>query len=123
VKWRAFVIAVALGAAGCAVPSSVSKQAEAVASIAAEGSLLAADVAEGDSTTPFATTHARALRRNAENLQTAIRQPELRSVADSVVAELTRLASSPSDRAAATRAKRRLDQAAQRADEIAKAAP
>jgi hypothetical protein len=122
VRWRALVIVVALAAAGCAVPSSVPKQAEDVASIAAEGALLAGDVADEDSTTPFATTHARALRRNAEELRKAIRQPELRSVADGVVAELTRLASSPSDRSVAARVERALDHAAQRADEIAKRA-
>ena len=120
-RWAAFVIAVAL-AAGCAVPSSVSKQAEDVASIAAESSLLAGDVADGDSTSPFARTHARVLRHDAEGLRKAIRQPELRSIVDTVVAELTRLASSPSDRAAGARVERALDQAAQRADEIAKRA-
>ena len=119
---RAFLIAIALAAAGCAVPSSVPKQAEDVASIAAEGSLLAGDVADGDSTSAFARTHARVLRSDAEALRKAIRQAQLRSVADAVVAELTRLASSSSDHAGAARVERALDQAARRADEIGKRA-
>jgi hypothetical protein len=123
VRWRVLVIAVALAAAGCGAPSSVPKQAEDVASIAAEGSLLAGDVADRNSTSPFARTHARVLRSDAEELRKAIRQTELRSVADAVIAELTRLASSPSDRAAGARVERALEQAAQRADQIAKAAP
>jgi hypothetical protein len=123
VRWRVLVIAIALAAAGCAVPTSVPKQAEGIASIAAEGSLLAGDVADGDSTTPFARTHAHALRGKAEELRKAIRQRQLNSVADRVVADLTSLAASPSDRAAAADIERRLEQAARRADEIAKAAP
>jgi hypothetical protein len=119
----ALLIAVALAAAGCAVPSSVSKQAEDVASIAAEGSLLAGDVADGNSTSPFARTHAHVLRSDAEKLRKAIRQPKLRTVADAVITELTRLAGSPSDRATGARVERALNRAAEQADEIAKAAP
>jgi hypothetical protein len=48
---------------GCGVPSSVAKQSEDLASIAAEGELLADDAADGDSTSPFVSTHASVLMR------------------------------------------------------------
>jgi hypothetical protein len=117
------VFTLAVAAAGCGVPSSIAKQAEDLASIAAEGSLLAGDVAEGRSTSPFTATHAQALRKKAETLSPAITQPDLRRVANEVVADLARLSSAPEDRAAVAGIERRLDEAAKRAEEIGKAAP
>jgi hypothetical protein len=108
--------------AGCGTPSSVPKQAEDVASIAAEGALLAGDVADGDSTSPYAETHARALLGKAETLTDAIANAELRAVADAVVRELERLAAAPGDAEAAARIEGRLDEAATRAEDIGKRA-
>jgi hypothetical protein len=121
VRYRATAIALTVVAVGCGVPSSVTKQAEDLASIAAEGSLLAGDVAEGDSTEPFVKTHADSLRKNAATLRKAISHPDLRLVAGEVVTELARLAASPGPRTAAG-VERRLDDAATRAEEIGKAA-
>jgi hypothetical protein len=122
VRFRALLITLAVAAGGCGVPGSVSKQAEDVASIAAEGSVLAGEVAGGDSTSPFVETHARALGKKAETLTAGVSQPDLLQVARGVVAELMRLASAPGDRAAARVIERRLEQAASRAEEIGQAA-
>jgi hypothetical protein len=107
---------------GCGVPASVVKQSGDLTSIAAEGALLAGDVSDGDSTSPFARTHAEALGKNAETLRKAISHPELGRVADDIVSELERLAESPGDAAVASAVERRLDEAAKRAEDIGKAA-
>ena len=68
------VFAVSVGLAGCGGGSqtldaeALKKQAEAIESLAAEGALLAADVSEGDTTSPFARVHAEALGKNAETV-------------------------------------------------------
>ena len=115
-------MALILLVAGCGVPASPVKQAEDIASIAAEGALLAGDAVEGDTTTQFAGTHARALRRNAETLAPAITHADLGRVTEEVVAALTELASAPGDREVAREAKERLKSAAKRAQAITKEA-
>ena len=115
-------MALILAAAGCGVPASSVKQAEDLGSIAAEGALLAGGAAAGDTTTQFAETHARALRKKAEPLAAAATHPKLLRVAADIVAALKRLESAPDDRVAAREAKELLESAARRADEIAKEA-
>jgi hypothetical protein len=72
------VFAVSLGLAGCGGGSqrldaeALKKQAEAIESLAAEGALLAADVSEGDTTSPFVRVHAEALGKNAETVVAAL---------------------------------------------------
>lgn len=117
----ALLVALILAVAACGVPGSPVKQAEDIASIAAEGALLAGDAAEGDTTTQFAETHAQALRKNAETLAAAITHAELRKVAADVLAALEQLGSSPDDRVVAGEAKEQLEAAAKQAEEIAKA--
>ena len=117
-RWGLVLVAVAVAAAGCGQPTTVTKQAEAVHSIAAEGKLLAVETEAGDSTSAFTKTHARALRSKAEDLRAAIADRRLRAVAESVIASLTRLADDGSAAAAVARA---LERSAARADEVAKA--
>ena len=114
----AFAFALAALAAGCGTPSTAGEQAELVHSIGAEGALLAGDVANGRSLSPFAETHARALRENAIALRSSISHPRLRRVANDVADELGRLASAPGDRDVAAEAGRRLEEAARRAEAI-----
>jgi hypothetical protein len=114
-------VALILAVAACGVPASAVKQAEDIASIAAEGALLAGDAADGDTTTQFAEMHAQSLQTNAETLAAAITHGGLRQVAVDVVAALEQLGSSPDDRSAAGEAEGRLEAAAKRAEEIAKA--
>jgi 5'-deoxynucleotidase YfbR-like HD superfamily hydrolase len=104
--------------AACGTPSNVADQAAEVGSIAAEGALLAHDAAEGDTTDAFTRVHARALRRNVEELAEAIRDDRLAPLAQKVAAHLERLQSDPSDRSAAAELERALEGAARTADEI-----
>jgi hypothetical protein len=119
----AAALALLLLAAACGTPSSVGKQAEHVASLGAEGALLAGGVADGRSFSPFVRTHARALHENAVTLRSSISDPRLRRVASEVVTELDRLASSASDRATAKEVEHRLAAAAERSKAIAAGAP
>jgi hypothetical protein len=107
---------------GCGTPSALDKQAEAVGSIAAEGSLLAHDASEGGTTETFTRVHARELAKKAEALRPAIRDDELERVARSIGRELEALADDPGDERFAALLERRLDDAAKRAEEIGKAA-
>jgi hypothetical protein len=107
---------------GCGTPSALDKQAEAVGSIAAEGSLLAHDASEGDTTRTFTRVHARELAKKASALVPAIRDSELESVARTVGRELDALADDPGDERLAAVLERRLDDASKRAEEIGKAA-
>jgi hypothetical protein len=66
--------AVSLGLAGCGSGSqtldarALQKQAETVESLAAEGALLAGEIADGRTTGPFAQVHAAALTESAQKL-------------------------------------------------------
>jgi hypothetical protein len=113
------VVLVLLAASACGQPQSASKQAEALAAVANEGLLLAADAAEGSSTEPFTRTHAQALRNEAEGVAGAIRDRELAALAERIVAELTRLLDAPGDRSVAEAVARALEDAASAAEERA----
>jgi hypothetical protein len=104
-------------ASGCGVPQEPSKQADEIASVAAEGALLAHDTAEGDTTGPFRRVHARALRGQIEELRPAIEDRRLSALAATVSEQLRRL---EDDAAAAPAVETRLERAAEDADEVAR---
>ena len=115
---RVAVILVVLLLAGCGVPQELSKQAEEVHSVAAEGALLAHEASEGSLDT-FTREHAKALRKLLGQLQPAIDDDRLARTSDAVDAALADLAEHPGDRANASRLERRLGDAAKAADELA----
>jgi hypothetical protein len=100
-------------AAGCGTPTTVPAQAEALAAIAAEGTLLANDTAEGTSLGPFTRVHAEALRKEADTLRAAIDEPALEAIAGAVVDALGRLPDDPA------RAADALESAEKAAEELA----
>ena len=106
--------------AACGPPQSLEKQAEEVASVAAEGSILAHDAAEGDTTAAFTRVHGEALKQKLAEVQTVIEDRPLAAVAASVSQDLETLAASPGDRRSAVLLERRLARSAERADHIAK---
>ena len=99
--WLAVVVvAAALAAGGCGRggtldAAAVRKEAESVRSVAAEGRLLAEDVAEARTYPPFARTHANELGRTAgeeaARLERARTSPSARASA-AIVARLARIA-------------------------------
>jgi hypothetical protein len=115
---RAFLLAAALLIGGCGVPQQLSKQAEEVHSVAAEGTLLAHEANEG-SLEMFTREHAEALRKRLGELRPAIEDDRLAETADAVDAALANLAAHPGDRAAAGRLVPRLEHAAAAAEELA----
>ena len=117
VRAPAVLAALSLLISGCGVPQELSKQAEDVASIAAEGALLAHDAVEGDTIASFRRVHAQALRKQVEELRPAIVDGRLSALAASVSTELRRL---EQNAAAAPVVERRLERAAAEADELAK---
>jgi hypothetical protein len=104
--------------AGCGVPSDSKKQAEDVSSIAAEGAVLAHEVGEGDTTTPFTRIHSRALGKQLDPLRHAITEPRLARVAGDVARLLDALESRPTDRGGAARVEQKLQQDADAASRI-----
>jgi hypothetical protein len=116
---RALLLATLFLISGCGVPHELSKQAEEVHSVAAEGALLAHEASEGSLDT-FTSEHAKALQKLLGQLRPAIEDERLAHTSDSVDAALANLAEHPGDRMNASRLERRLDEAAKTADEIAK---
>ncbi len=106
---------------GCGVPQTVPKQAEQVGSIAAEGSLLARDIRQGDSTSRFARVHSAALREKLAPLADAVEHDELAAVVRSVDEQLAAVEEHPGDATRAARIEQRLEDAARRAAEIQEA--
>jgi hypothetical protein len=113
------LIAVVL-AAGCATPQEPAEQAEEVHSIAAEGALLAHEVAEGDTRAAFAQEHTKALRKLLAELRRAIDDPHLAELADDVDRSLAELARSPGNPQRAVGAERKLGSAAKAAEELSR---
>ena len=105
--------------AGCGTPQELSKQADEVHSVAAEGALLAHDAAEGDTTEIFTREHAKALRKLLRPVRAAIEDERLADVADDVDGTLGELEGSPGDEGLAAGAERRLDELAGSAEELA----
>jgi hypothetical protein len=103
---------------GCGVPQQLSKQADEVHSVAAEGALLAHEASEG-SLDAFTSEHAKALQKRLDQLRPAIENEQLARAADSVDAALANLAEHPGDRRNSSRLERRLEAAAKTADGLA----
>ncbi len=116
---RIGVVLVVLLLTGCGVPQELSKQAEEVHSVAAEGALLAHEASEGSSTDTFTREHAKALRKLLGELRPAIENPDLAQTAAKVDAMLGALAEEPGRRGRAELLERALDRAAKTADELA----
>ena len=104
---------------GCGVPQELSKQAEEVHSVAAEGALLAHEASEGSSTNTFTREHAKALQKLLGELRPAIENADLAQIAAKVDAMLAALADEPGRRSRAVLLERALDRAAKTADELA----
>jgi hypothetical protein len=104
---------------GCGVPQELSKQAEDVHSVAAEGALLAHEASEGSSTNTFTREHAKALQNLLGELRPAIENTDLAQIAAKVDAMLAALAEEPGRRGRAVLLERALDRAAKTADELA----
>ena len=105
--------------AGCGTPQELSKQAEEVHSVAAEGALLAHGAVEGDTTETFTSEHAKALRKLLRPVHGAIEDERLTEIADGVDRTLGELEASPGDEALAAGAERKLDELARSAEELA----
>ena len=115
----AAVLAVALVLTACQ-PTDVAKQAEEVASVAAEGALLAHGAAEGTTTDTFAREHAEALRTLLGQVRGVIEDERLARIAADVDAALGRLADDPGDEPAAARVEDELERANEAAGGLAK---
>jgi hypothetical protein len=104
-----------LVAAGCG-GSTVQKEVEAVDSVAAEGALLASDIARDRTTEPFARVHSGVLSEQADaaakSLASRSAPPGARTRADAVAVALRRLHAHPTDRALAARLEQELERLA-----------
>ena len=117
---RVLLAFVVVALAGCGTPQELSKQADEVHSVAAEGALLAHEAAAGDTLDTFAREHAQALRKLLGKVRPAIEEPRLAAVSDDVDRTLAEFARTPGDRSRAAAAERKLERAAKAADELAK---
>jgi hypothetical protein len=113
------IAAVAWLLVGCLVPSEPAKQAEEIASISAEGALLAHDAAEGDTTETFTRVHADALRKNLARLRPKVQADVLRRLLLDADRALERIRNTPGDRAWAARMERTLEKVATVAEQYA----
>ena len=111
---RALLLAALVLVAGCGESTEPTKQAEDLGSVAAEGALLAHDADDGSSTGPFTRVHSDVLRKDVEKLEPKLKEPPLVRLADEIASALDQL---PDDPEAAGK---RLDDAADRAEELAK---
>jgi hypothetical protein len=111
---------------------ALKKEAELIQSFAAEGALLARDVADGKSTVPFTRVHAGELADNAAKLEQTLasarpapdvgaRLARAVELAKRVAATLEELERSPGDAAAARRVQGELEDAAKQAEKLASA--
>ena len=116
---RALAIFLVFLVCGCGVPQELSKQAEDVHSVAAEGALLARETAEGSSTGAFTRVHAEALRKKLLEVEPAVEDERLSALIDDAAAALSRLASDPDDEQLAADLTQALERTARSASELA----
>jgi hypothetical protein len=116
---RVAVLVIVLVLTGCGTPTELPKQADEVGSIAAEGSLLAHDAAEGSTTGVFTREHAKALRKLLGKTRPAIEDERLGRLAERTDALLARLASEAGDERAAGRVEHELASLAEAAGSLA----
>ena len=114
----ALLLAALVVVAGCGTPSSPSKQAEQLASIAAEGALAAHDAAEGSTTDTFTRVHGNALEELASKVEKKAATPQLRTLATRIARSLDDLSSHPGDEGRAAQVQRELERAAKTAGEL-----
>jgi hypothetical protein len=100
--------------AGCGQSTNPKKQAEDLGSVAAEGALLAHATAKGDSTGPFTRVHSEVLGEDVDKLEPKLERQTLKRLARDIASALETLPDHPAAAA------RRLDNAADRADALAK---
>jgi hypothetical protein len=117
---RSFAVGVAVLAAGCAAPSEPTKQAAEVASVAAEGALLAHDAAEGDTFRSFTRVHAKALEERLAQLEPKTDDGQVAALLARVAGALERLADDPGDRERAAMLEHELEAAANDAEQLAR---
>ena len=126
----ALVVLAGCGAGGTLDREALQKEAESIQSFAAEGALLARDVADGKSTVPFTRVHAGELHEQASKLEQTLSEAKAApavgeelaqavAVIDDVVATLDQLERSPGDSELARGAQRKLEQAAKKAEQLA----
>ena len=124
------VLVAGCGGGGTLDEEAIQREAEAIQSFAAEGALLAGDVADGKSTVPFTRVHAGELHEQASKLEQTLSEAKAApaveeelaqavAVIDDVVATLDQLERSPGDSELARGAQRKLEQAAKKAEELA----
>jgi len=114
-------------------PWRLQQDADSLASIAADGELLAGETAKGESTGPFTTVHARELRQEADQLAEVVASTEpdpglarstaqLATTARAAARALRRLEEHPGEEDVAARVGDRLGAIAERAEQIGKQA-
>jgi hypothetical protein len=117
-RWAVALLVIAL--LGCGgQPDTHEEKAEAVASIAAEGSLLAHDAGEGSTLRTFTAEHAKALRKSLHELP-SLDDPDLERARSKVDTALARLEAAPGDRARARQTEQQLEDLAKAAEAIGK---
>jgi hypothetical protein len=125
-----FLVLAGCGGGGTLDAEAFKKEAEAIQSFAAEGALLARDVADGRSTAPFTRIHAGELANSADKLaqtlETAKTTPALAEKLGQALfltrvaaAALRQLEQAPGDAEAARTTQRTLEAAAKGAEELA----
>ena len=109
------IVLSSLALSGCLVQTEPSKQADDIASVAAEGALLAHDAAEGDTTATFTRVHSGDLRSKLAQLEPNVEVQALSRLLATTDRELGALEADPGDRARARVVERRLDRVSRRA--------
>ncbi len=119
---RGFVglLAVVLVGTACGVPGSSAEQADEIASVAAEGELLAHDAAEGETFNAFTQVHARALAERLQQLEPEVADERIGSLLARALRLLDELARAPDDRQGAVRLERKLASTADAAEKLAR---
>jgi hypothetical protein len=127
--------AATLALAGCGGgtlgPHAFTKDVESIQSLAAEGALVARQVAHGEATQPFLRVHTAELEQQASSLERRLstarvpaslagRRRRAVLVAAEVERDLGRLHADPGDRAAGRRLSTELERAAEQAERLAR---
>jgi hypothetical protein len=124
------VLLLAACGGGTVDAKAFEKQAESIQSFAAEGALLARDIADGKSLSPYVRVHAGELAKEADTLAQTLERakaipsvrpklPRAARLARRVAAELEKLEAEPGDRGGARRVQTALEDAADSAEELA----
>ena len=116
------VLAAGCGGSATVTAKQLQKQRETIDSVAAEGALLASDIARDRTTGPFARVHSEVLSRQADSAVKALRKPaapglerertQEESRAAAVADAVSRLHADPGDRALAERLRSELERLA-----------